>query len=224
MCPHWMRVAEEAQGDPVAALHLRAERGAGRDRQARAHDAGLAEAANAEIRQVHRAAHARVDAGRLAHQLREQPVHPRALADRVPVRAVVAHHVVLVAQRKARADNRRLLADRGMQRTGYLADLQLLDRRQFERPAPEHPAVHLARRLFGNVHEKPSCPRLTARMPGAGRRRDRGRIAGPGATRVPASQSRGCRAGRHVVTIVCGSNVDPDAYHRWVGTAPIHRS
>ncbi|GAB3967038.1 pyridoxal-phosphate dependent enzyme [Actinoallomurus acanthiterrae] len=27
-------------------------------------------------------------------------------------------------------------------------------------------------------------------------------------------------AGRHVVTIVCGSNVDLDAYHRWVGTAP----
>jgi threonine dehydratase len=24
-------------------------------------------------------------------------------------------------------------------------------------------------------------------------------------------------AGQHVVTIVCGSNVDPDAYHRWVG-------
>ncbi|MEV6795671.1 pyridoxal-phosphate dependent enzyme [Streptomyces sp. NPDC051320] len=28
-------------------------------------------------------------------------------------------------------------------------------------------------------------------------------------------------AGRHVVTIVCGSNVDADAYHRWVGAAPI---
>src|ERR1700722_2356994 len=27
-------------------------------------------------------------------------------------------------------------------------------------------------------------------------------------------------AGRHVVTIVCGSNVDPDAYHRWVGGGP----
>ena len=27
-------------------------------------------------------------------------------------------------------------------------------------------------------------------------------------------------AGRHVVTIVCGSNVDPDAYRRWTGTAP----
>ncbi|MFI6585920.1 threonine/serine dehydratase [Embleya sp. NPDC050493] len=26
-------------------------------------------------------------------------------------------------------------------------------------------------------------------------------------------------AGRHVVTIVCGSNVDVDAYHRWVGAA-----
>jgi threonine dehydratase len=31
-------------------------------------------------------------------------------------------------------------------------------------------------------------------------------------------------AGRHVVTIVCGSNVDPDAYHRWVGPAPRYRS
>ena len=27
-------------------------------------------------------------------------------------------------------------------------------------------------------------------------------------------------AGRHVVTVVCGSNVDLDAYHRWVGPAP----
>lgn len=31
-------------------------------------------------------------------------------------------------------------------------------------------------------------------------------------------------AGRHVVTIVCGSNVDMDAYRRWVGAVPIHRS
>ncbi|MET8165849.1 pyridoxal-phosphate dependent enzyme [Streptomyces sp. NPDC005329] len=31
-------------------------------------------------------------------------------------------------------------------------------------------------------------------------------------------------AGRHVVTIVCGSNVDMDAYHRWIGAAPLHRS
>src|SRR5262249_57678628 len=30
-------------------------------------------------------------------------------------------------------------------------------------------------------------------------------------------------AGRHVVTIVCGSNVDVDAYHRWVGAAPANR-
>jgi threonine dehydratase len=27
-------------------------------------------------------------------------------------------------------------------------------------------------------------------------------------------------ADRHVVTIVCGSNVDVDAYRRWVGAAP----
>ncbi|MFZ0907207.1 MAG: pyridoxal-phosphate dependent enzyme [Mycobacterium sp.] len=31
-------------------------------------------------------------------------------------------------------------------------------------------------------------------------------------------------AGRHIVTIVCGSNVDLNAYHRWVGANPIHRS
>jgi len=29
-------------------------------------------------------------------------------------------------------------------------------------------------------------------------------------------------AGRHVATIVCGSNVDLDAYHRWVGAASHH--
>jgi threonine dehydratase len=31
-------------------------------------------------------------------------------------------------------------------------------------------------------------------------------------------------SGRHVVTIVCGSNVDVDAYHRWVGASPSDRS
>ncbi|MFC7382908.1 threonine/serine dehydratase [Sphaerisporangium rhizosphaerae] len=31
-------------------------------------------------------------------------------------------------------------------------------------------------------------------------------------------------AGRHVVTIVCGGNVDLAAYHRWVGVAPGHGS
>ncbi|MGY5052406.1 threonine ammonia-lyase [Streptomyces sp. 900105755] len=31
-------------------------------------------------------------------------------------------------------------------------------------------------------------------------------------------------AGRHVVTVVCGSNVDVDAYHRWVGAAAVRGS
>ena len=30
-------------------------------------------------------------------------------------------------------------------------------------------------------------------------------------------------AGRHVVTIVCGRNVDPDAYNRWIAAAPDRR-
>lgn len=34
-------------------------------------------------------------------------------------------------------------------------------------------------------------------------------------------EDRGRFADRHVVTIVCGSNVDLDAYHRWVGAAPL---
>jgi threonine dehydratase len=31
-------------------------------------------------------------------------------------------------------------------------------------------------------------------------------------------------AGCHVVTIVCGSNVDVDTYQRWVGGTSVHRS
>lgn len=30
-------------------------------------------------------------------------------------------------------------------------------------------------------------------------------------------------AGRHIATIVCGSNVDVDAYHRWIGATPTHK-
>lgn len=30
-------------------------------------------------------------------------------------------------------------------------------------------------------------------------------------------------AGKHVVTILCGSNVELDVYHRWLGAAPNHR-
>jgi threonine dehydratase len=30
--------------------------------------------------------------------------------------------------------------------------------------------------------------------------------------------------GRHVVTIACGSNVDIDAYDRWVAPTPTHMS
>jgi threonine dehydratase len=37
-------------------------------------------------------------------------------------------------------------------------------------------------------------------------------------------EDRNRLAGRHVATIVCGSIVDVDAYHRWVGAAAVHRS
>jgi threonine dehydratase len=51
-------------------------------------------------------------------------------------------------------------------------------------------------------------------------------LAGAGLVVEPAAalgvaallENPGRFAGRHVVTIICGSNVDLQAYHRWVGT------
>jgi threonine dehydratase len=56
--------------------------------------------------------------------------------------------------------------------------------------------------------------------------RDAGLVAEPSAALGIAAvlENRDRFAGRHVATIVCGSNVDLDAYHRWVGTASILRS
>ena len=68
------------------------------------------------------------------------------------------------------------------------------------------------------------------------RRRRSSRACGCSSTTLASSSNRRPRSASrrssktvtaspvHVVTIVCGSNVDPDAYHRWVGAAPIHRS
>ncbi len=57
--------------------------------------------------------------------------------------------------------------------------------------------------------------------PGA-RSRPPGLVVEPSAALGIAAviEDRNRSASRHVVTIVCGSNVDIDAYHRWVGAAP----
>jgi len=60
-------------------------------------------------------------------------------------------------------------------------------------------------------------PGLVRSRPGAGGHRR-------GIALCAGGQDRDRFAGRHVVTIVCGSNVDADAYRRWVGSAPAHRS
>ncbi|HEY1319101.1 MAG TPA: hypothetical protein VGF32_02590 [Streptosporangiaceae bacterium] len=41
---------------------------------------------------------------------------------------------------------------------------------------------------------------------------------------MTAVASVGSFAGRHVVTIVCGSNIDVDAYHRRIGAASVNKS
>ena len=78
-------VAEEAQRDPVQALHLGAERGSGRDRKPGSDDARLPQAADAEVRQVHGATFTLIHARRLAHQLSKQAIDPCPFADRMAV-------------------------------------------------------------------------------------------------------------------------------------------
>ncbi|MDH6221365.1 threonine ammonia-lyase [Streptomyces pseudovenezuelae] len=53
-----------------------------------------------------------------------------------------------------------------------------------------------------------------------------GLIAEPSAALGIAAllENRDRFAGRHVVTVVCGGNVDADAYRRWVGADPVHGS
>jgi threonine dehydratase len=76
--------------------------------------------------------------------------------------------------------------------------------------------------VLANLVSLPECP--------VGRQRmlldHAGRVAEPSAALGIAAilEEDGRFAGRHVVTIVYGSNVDSDAYHHWVGAAPIHRS
>ena len=62
-------VAEEAQAHAVGAQHARGQPRAGRHRDRRRDDPRLAERADREVGQVHRAALAAADAGRLAHEL-----------------------------------------------------------------------------------------------------------------------------------------------------------
>ncbi|MEH3076389.1 MAG: hypothetical protein PGN11_06865, partial [Quadrisphaera sp.] len=139
-------VAEEGQGDAAVAQHLARQRGTGGDRDGGADDAGLPQAADVEVGQVQRPALPAADAGALAHQLGHERAQGRALADRVAVAAVVAGHVVVVAERHRGADHLGLLADARVHRAGDLPALHHLGRALVEAADAQHPSLRLERR------------------------------------------------------------------------------
>jgi hypothetical protein len=105
-------VAELAQHDAVGAGVVERERRADRDRQVPADDAPAAEEAPVDVEQVHRAAVAAGDAGRLAEQLGHHAGRLGADRQRRAVVAVAREQVVGLAERLDGADVGRLLADR----------------------------------------------------------------------------------------------------------------
>ena len=81
-------LAEEADGDAVAAEALRGERGPGGDARRAAHDRVRAEIAVLVVGDVHRAALASAVPGLLAQQLGEHAVELGALCEAMAVAAV----------------------------------------------------------------------------------------------------------------------------------------
>ena len=115
-------VPEEGHRDPVGAIHLRGQRCADGDGDARADDGVLAQQADRRIGEVHRAALPLAAPGALAQQLGHRLPGIKALGDGVAVAAVGAGHVVVPPQSCHRGDRRPLLADAGVERAADLAD------------------------------------------------------------------------------------------------------
>ena len=111
-------IAEEADADPVAFQQLEAVAGAGRLQDVRSDDAGGAHQADFGREEVHAAAAAARDAGRLAEELGHHLAGRHALGQRVAVAAVGAEDDVVLAQVGADADRDRLLADVGVAGAG----------------------------------------------------------------------------------------------------------
>ena len=109
-------VAEEADGHPAGAERLGGERRAAGQRDAAADDAVGAEHPFVDVGDVHRAALALADAGRLAHQLGHHAGDVDALGDAVTVAAVGRGDEVVVGQVGADADRDGLLA--GVKKNG----------------------------------------------------------------------------------------------------------
>ena len=140
-------VAEETDRHLVGPAHLDRESDARRGGQAPADDAGGADDALAEIRDVHRAALALAVAVRPAVQLGKHVLHVTALGDHVVMTAVRAGDVVILAQSGTDAHRHRFLSLRQVQKPGDLAGLEVLFGPVLKTSDQPHAPVH-AQQLF----------------------------------------------------------------------------
>src|SRR5579875_261510 len=136
-------ITEETEADAVGALHFRPQCRTGRDGNPGAENTGLTHTADTKVGKVHRATFAPVHTCALAKQLGHQPFQLRAFADGMTVRAMVADHVIVSAQRHAGPDNFALLTNTGMGRTRNLARSDHLDNVLFKASNAYHATIHL---------------------------------------------------------------------------------
>ena len=114
-------VTEERDGHRVVAAQPGGVRRAHGDRDPGRDDAVGAEDADRRIGDVHRTASTTVGPSVLGHQLGEHADGIEPLGQAVPVPAVGGGDHVVGPERPARADRRRLLADREVNEARYLA-------------------------------------------------------------------------------------------------------
>ena len=115
-------ISEVAEADAITIAQLLREADPGSNRDTRTHDARLAKIPDREVGKVHRPAFAAVHACRLPEELTHQRVYGRTLGDGMPMRAVVANHVVIGTQRQRRSNDLALLSQRRVDCPGICPD------------------------------------------------------------------------------------------------------
>src|ERR1700736_4442632 len=145
-------VSEEGDRHLTAVPDARREPGPGRERDATADDRVRAEHPAREVRDVHRAAAPLAEAVLASVDLGHHPFEVAALGDAVPVAAVGARHVVVVAE--VGADTRRdgLFADVHVHEARDLARAELARHSLLEEPDRQHRPVEEVQCLGGDLH------------------------------------------------------------------------
>src|SRR6185436_5042552 len=144
-------VTGEGHGDLVGALDLRGQADAAHERRAAADDPVRPEHALVDVGDVHRAALAAADAGRLAVDLGHHALDVAALRDRVAVAAVRADDVVVGTEVADHAGGDRLLARVQVDEAGDLARRELAVQALLELADGAHDPVGLEHLLLGDV-------------------------------------------------------------------------